>query len=261
MMKEQINLPSSLIVENKVGWRRGILLILALFVLLNLPWLINYRELYRQEGVFAAISAEYAENPWNPSEGITAKAHGVMLNNAWPLYPAVVSILFNWMPMENALRVVSLTMLGVLALLAGIAAASRSDFRAGMVASCCCIGTLFAMDKGLFGGPETMAACFLFAAQLLFFHYGSRYADWNSAWIAAAIFLSLGFLTAGPVIILFFIFPLIFLRRPLSFSGKFRTPGFLAGSILLALVVLVWLFPFSMNLQSYSRYDGAKGDK
>ena len=44
-MKEQINLPSSLIVENKVGWRRGILLILALFVLLNLPWLINYREL------------------------------------------------------------------------------------------------------------------------------------------------------------------------------------------------------------------------
>lgn len=251
-MKEEQVLPISLKLENRIGIRQGVLLAVVMFLLVGLPWVIGNMELFRQEGVYAAIAAEYADNQWDPADGITAKAHGVILDDAWPLYPAVTALLYRFMPMEMALRVLSILMLGFLSLLVGIATALRSNKRAGLVAACCCCGTIFAMDKGVFGGPAAMAACFLLLAQLLFFHYGSRYADWNSAWIAAAIFLSLGFVTAGPVVVIFFIFPLLFLRRPLSFAGKFRTPGFWAGLILLLIVVLTWAYPFGINFRIYA---------
>ncbi|MBR7130532.1 MAG: hypothetical protein IKC82_00895 [Lentisphaeria bacterium] len=257
-MKQQELLPQSLILETRGGVCRGILLAAALFIFLTLPWLISRPELFRQEGIFAAIAAEYTDNLWDPYEGITAKAHNVMLSDAWPLYPAVVSLFYRLMPMESALRLVSVLMLGVLSLLAGITAAIRSGKLAGVVAGVFCFSTVFTLSNGIWGGPETMAACFLFAAQLLFFHYGSRYADWNSAWISAAIFLSLGFLTAGPVVIIFFIFPLVFLRRPLSFAGKFRTPGFLAGVILLLIVVLAWALPIGLNWRQYAGNSGVE---
>lgn len=101
-----------------------------------------------------------------------------------------------------------------------------------------------------------MAGCFLFAAQILFFHYGSRLADWNSAWVSAAILLTLGFLTAGPVVILFFAVPLLFLRRPLSSVAKYRTPGFVAGIILLAVVVIGWGLPLELALRQYAVESG-----
>ena len=246
-------LPLSLRLEKRVSFRRGIVLVAVLFAVLFLPWVIGSHELFRQEGIFAAIAADYVEHQWVPSAGITAQAHNMPHSDVWPLYPAVVSVLYRCgLPMENALRVVSVTMLGILALLTGFAVGTRCGKRSGLVAACCCLGTLYTLEKGVYGGPETMAACFLLAAQLLFFHYGSRLANWNSAWIASAVLLSLGFLTCGPTVLLFFAMPLLFLRRPLSFAGKFRTPGFLIGLILLLSVVLAWAYPFGFSLRHYA---------
>ena len=257
-MSEKNILPQSLILENRIGIRRGIFIVLLLFLFIFLPWLMGNQELFRQEGVFAAIAAEYADGTEFAVNGVSASAHHQILRDAWPLYPAVVSLFARWFSMETALRSVSVVMLGILSLLAGINTAIRSNKRSGLVAALCCFGTLFALDKGINGGPETMAACFLLAAQLLFFHYGSRHADWNSAWIASAIFLSLGFLTIGPVVILFFVFPLLFLRRPLSFSGKFRSPGFLAGFILLLSTVIGWLLPLGLDWRHYAYSSGVE---
>ena len=248
-MKNQEILPLTLRLENKIKNRTSLLILAIMFALLFIPWLTGRRELFRQEGLYAAVSANYVDSQWAPAAGISARAHNVAHRDVWPLYPLTVSALYRMgVPMESALRIISTSMLGILSLLAGIAAGKRSGIRAGIVAAGCCFGTIFALEKSTCGGPETMAACFLLAAQLLFFHYGSRFADWNSAWISAALCLALGFLTAGPLVIIFFAVPLIFLRRPLSYSGKFRTPGFLAGAVLLALVVLTWAFPFGMNL-------------
>ena len=248
-MKNMEILPVTLRAENKISTRTALLMLALLFLLLFVPWMSSKRELFRQEGLYAAVTANYVDNNWTPAAGITAQAHNVAHNDVWPLYPLTVSGLYRLgVPMESALRIVSVAMLGILSLLAGIAAGKRGGVRAGIVAAGCCFGTIFALEKSVCGGPESMAACFLLIAQLLFFHYGSRFADWNTAWLAAAFFLALGFLTAGPVVILFFAFPLVFLRRPLSYSGKFRTPGFLVGVILLILVVLVWAYPFGMNL-------------
>ncbi len=255
-MNEKL-LPPSMIVENRTGIRLGILLVTALFLLTFLPWLGTERELLKQEGLFAAIASEYVENGRTLKDGIAATAHHQIVEGAYPLYPTMVSMLLRMgVPMESSLRIIPVVMLGVLSLLAGIAAGTRSNFRAGVVAACCCFGTWFALEKAVIGGPETMAACFLFSAQLLFFHYGSRLADWNSAWIAAAILVSLGFLTAGPVVVLFFAVPLIFLRRPLSSSEKFRTPGFVAGAVLLTVIVASWALPIGLALRQYAVESG-----
>ena len=256
-MSEGDMLSPALAAERRVGLRHGLLIVAALFLLIALPWLICNQELSRQEGLFAAITAEFSTSSWQPEQGLIVRAHHQPVSDAWPLYPAVVSLLCRaGMPVENALRTVSVVMLGLLSLLAGAAAGMRSGKTAGLVAGCCCFSTVFAMQKSVIGGPETMAAFFLFSAQLLFFHYGSRRADWNSAWIASAILVSLGFLAAGPLVVAFFVVPLIFLRRPLSFSGKFRTPGFAAGIILLGVVVLAWAFPFGTALRQYAVKSG-----
>ena len=256
-MEDNVILPQTLRIENRTRARWGLLLTAALFLLLFLPWLSAERELFRQEGFFAAIAAECVESDRTLTDGITATAHHAMMDDAFPLYPLVVSLFYRCgVPMETALRLVGVLMLGVLSLLAALAAGTRSNFRAGLVAGCCCFGTLFAFEKGPVGGPETLAACFLFSAQLLFFHYGSRLADWNSAWIAAAILLSLGFLSAGPVVILFFALPLVFLRRPLSSSSKFRTAGFAAAALLIGVVILSWALPLEFALRSYAAESG-----
>ena len=166
--------------ERLPSFWQGFLILFFSFVLIYGLWMTPARELFRQEGVFAAIAAEYADNLWNPADGITAKAHNVMLSDAWPLYPAVVSLFYRFMPMESALRLVSVVMLGSLSLLSGITAALRCNKRAGLVAAVCCFGSFFVFDQGIWGGPEAMAGCFLLSAQLLFFHYGSRYA-WRFA--------------------------------------------------------------------------------
>ena len=111
-MKEEQVLPISLKLENRIGIRQGVLLAVVMFLLVGLPWVIGNMELFRQEGVYAAIAAEYADNQWDPADGITAKAHGVILDDAWPLYPAVTALLYRFMPMEMALRVLSILMLG-----------------------------------------------------------------------------------------------------------------------------------------------------
>ena len=229
----------------------------GIFVLIFSFWLLPNWELFRDEGFFAAAASEFAAGDGAVKKGLTASAHHVILDNAWPLYPFTVSLFYRLgLPMESALRLVSVLMLGILSLIAGITAKIRCNSRAGIVAGCCCFGTIFALSKGFVGTPEVMAGVFLLTAQLLFFHYGSRLASWNSAWISAAVFVSLGFLTAGPVVILYFAFPLLFLRRPLSSGKKYSTPGFAAGLFLLGIVVAAWALPAGLALHQYAVESG-----
>ena len=138
-MSDMEVLPRSLVLENRgrpVMWLAAVGM---LFLLLFLPWLDSGRELFRQEGLFAAIASEYVESGNYFSEGMSASAHHVVVDDAFPLYPMVVSLVHRLgVPMESALRAVSIFFLSLLSLLVGITAASRSNFRAGVVAACCC---------------------------------------------------------------------------------------------------------------------------
>ena len=84
-MSEKNILPQSLILENRLGIRRGVFIVLLLFLFVFLPWLTGQQELYRHEGVFAAIAAEYTDGTEFAVNGISASAHHQILRDAWPL--------------------------------------------------------------------------------------------------------------------------------------------------------------------------------
>ncbi len=220
----------------------GVLILVVAFVVLYQPWQLGIRELTRQEGLYAVVSSEL--NPTIP----IATAHGVAVSKVFPLFPAMASLfrLLTDMPMELSLRLVSVMMLGLSAVIVYFAATSERSQRAGMVATAMYIGSFWVIEKGSDGYPATMSAFFLLSAQLLFFQYGIRKTNWDLAWIFAALLLVAGFYTGGGSIILYFVFPMFFFRRPLSVRSKFRKPGFPIGVVLLSIAVLVWVAQFGV---------------
>ena len=236
------HLPESLLIENRTSPLRGILWALVFFILFFAFW-IGGRELFRQEGLYASCAQEF-------TFGAPVSAHGVIQRDVPPLFPAMASALNKLgMPMAHSLRLISITMLGLWSLLAASVVARRRNIRAGLVTFLCCTGTVFAMGKGIDGIPATTSAFFLLAGQLSFFHFGNRLANWNKAWMTTAFMWILAFLTGGPVILLYCIVPLFFLRRPLSVSSKFNTPGFFAAGALMIFTVAWRILETGYDLQ------------
>ena len=219
-------------------WPAFLLLALA-FVVIYLPWISPDRELFRQEDLLAVEAMEFSPRVW------VVTAHNVAIKNAAPLFPVAASLLHTWgIPIESALRGISLFMLAAGAVVVYFAAASQRSSKAGLVASAVYLTSLFSMEKAIDGVPTTTSAFFLLSAQLVFFYYGVRRANWNKAWILATILVSLGFLSGGLPVLVYFITPMFFFRRPLSVRSKFKKPGFAAAVILLCGVLALLLVPY-----------------
>ena len=109
----------------------GVLILLVVFLAVHEPWMLGMRELFRQEGFYAVQAAEF-----QPSSTLVT-AHGVAVQDAFPLYPALSGLLMRGcgIPVEIALRAVSLLMLAAGAVLTYFAAASERSCRAGLVAA------------------------------------------------------------------------------------------------------------------------------
>lgn len=245
-MKSDLLLPQSLIKENSVSIRQALLLIAIVILWVYLPFLRYGGELSAHEGFYAVCADEY-------SPGLLVRANGEVQSQVWPLYPALVSLVHHCgVPLVISLRLVSMLMLFAWGALAAFAVWMRRDMRAGMIAFCCCCGTFFVLRQGTVGGPETLSAFLLLSAQLLFFHFGNRKANWHKAWLFSSIFLSLAFLSGGFLMLLYFAFPILFFRRPLSGQRKFRVPGFFIGMLLIVAVVLAWGFYTGLALREYA---------
>ena len=244
-------------IENRTNQFQSIIWPLAFFILFFAFW-IGGRELFRQEGLYASCAREFIP-------GIPVTAHGVIQKDVPPLFPALVSMLNRLgISMECALRLLSIIMLGAWSLLAALVTAKRRNIRSGVVTFLCCCGTVFAMGKGIDGTPATMTAFFLLAGQLSFFHFGNRLANWNKAWLSASLLWILAFLSGGQIVLLYCFVPILFLRRPLSVSSKFNTPGFLAACILFLLTASLWLVVIGGNFnlellpETFSNWDNLK---
>lgn len=239
------NIVAALYNENRIGPVISLIIAGAVLLLCVVLCFLGDRELARAEGLYATSATEY-------TPGLTTTAHSVIQTKVHPLYPALVSLVrHSCLPMETALRSVSLFMLIAWAALAGFAAAGRRNYRAGIVTFLFCLTSIFFLDKGGDGGPETLTAFFLLCAQLTFFYFGSRKANWNLAWLTAGCALALAFLAGGFVAVLFFVFPILFLRRPLSLRSKYNTPGFAVGLLLLLLVITGWGLSTGLALREY----------
>ncbi len=217
----------------------GILILMAVFLVIFQPWQLGWRELFRVEGLYAALATEF-----DPG-AMMVTAHGMPIRESYPVYPALVRMLAvgAGLPMEFALRLVSMVMLAAGAAVVCVAAGSERSPRAGIVAAAMYMGTFLVLEKGVEGSSIPVGALILLSAQLLFFQYGIRKANWSAAWIFSLGLMAVGFLTDGFVLLLYFIFPLLFLRRPLSVKSKFKKPGFIVGCFLLGGTILAWNLP------------------
>ena len=228
--------------ESAVPIWLGTLLLAAAAAAIYLPWLNSGHELFRNESIQAVIAKEFSVSAPVPT------AHHVQLLSEGILFPAVSSLINRWsgLSMEISLRLVSLCMLIMTAVLAGFSASNRSA-RAGLAAAAVTVSSVLAIDKAAEGYPTTMNGFLLLSAQLVYFHYGMRKADWNLAWLLSAVLILLAFFSGGFRMLIYFIFPMFFFRRPLSVKSKFRKPGFIIAVILLSLAVSGYLLQFSLS--------------
>ena len=238
--------------ERKIGTFAGAAVLTAAFAALYCIWLFVGPELMRGEVVYAAAAAELS-----PKRPLVMTIHGWATPECMPLLPMAARLVcdLTGAPMESVLRGWSILMLGAGACLVYLAARSRHSARAGMVAAAM-YGTCFlALGTAIEGTPVTANAFFLGAAQLVFFFYGVRRSDWNRAWILSALLITLGFLSGGFMVLVFFVFPMFFFRRPMSVSSKFRRPGFAAAVVIVVLVALLWGGAYTSSPRQISLYD------
>ncbi|MEA4863417.1 MAG: hypothetical protein AB7F40_08190 [Victivallaceae bacterium] len=216
-----------------------VLFLAALFLLVFQPWQIGMKELYWQEGLNAAEALELNL----PSLAI--RAHGELLGSGYPLYPAAVRLLY-WLgvPMEFALRLLSVLPCFGVALWVFLLGRSAAGLGCGAVAAAAWITGNIVMEKTLDGYPEMAMIFFVTGGQFIWFTLWQHYNRPNLAWMAAAAFAVLAFLTAGFPALLYFAFPFIFMRRPLSVPQKLRKPGAAAGAVLIVLAVTAYLAPY-----------------
>ncbi len=226
--------------EKPMSCWAGLLLLLLAFAVLYQPWRLGERELFWNEGDYAVQAQEMDRSlP-------LAVAHGVALPNAFPFYPLLVSHLRAHCPisMELALRLVSVAAAAATALLVGGVAGRIRGATAGLAAAAMFLSTNLVVEKALDGYPTFLANFFLLAAQLVYFSFGMGRAAWNRAWLFAAVLLAGAFYAGGFWYLVYFIFPLIFLRRPLSVGRRWIRPGFALGCVILIGVILFWRLPY-----------------
>ena len=219
------------------------LLFLAGLILLHGVWLSPERELLRAESEYAVQAQEFDFS----TPAVTV--HHLPTLSGVPLFPAAASglLMLSGLPMETVLRSISLFMFAVGALLCGITAfRERQSASAGYVAAAVYLSSIVSLDKAANGTPVTTAALLLLSAQLAFFHYGIRKANWNAAWIASSGLICLGFLTGGLRVLIYFVFPMLFFRRPLSVKSKFQKPGFILALVLTGIILFAWIVSYAI---------------
>ena len=239
--------------ERTIDKWAGAAFLIAAFAVLYGFRLAGEPELFRSEVAYAAAAAEFS-----PRTPFLVKLHGWSTPECFPLFPMAAWLLrqaLPTLPMETILRGLSVLMLGAGAVLVYFAAASRRTCAAGLVAAAVYSTSFLALGTAVEGTPATANAFFLAAAQHVFFLYGVRRAEWNRAWLYSTLLVTLGFFSGGFTVLWFFVFPMLFFRRPLSVSSKFRRPGFAAAVAIVVLAALAWSGSFSSDLRQISPYE------
>jgi len=214
-----------------------VFLVLA-FLAIYSPFQLGTWELRWQEGRNAAIALEMPL--WPPS----TIAHGERMPYAHPVFPMLASFLEKaGLPIELALRLISVLSVAFLTILAWEAGRRAKDTQTAAVAAAMMFSSLVVVEKAMDGFPDFTAMLFLVSAWLSWFTFGVARGQWNRAWIVSFVFCSLAFHTGGWRSVALFLCPLFFMRRPMTVWPKLRKPGFAVGVALLAASVLLWALP------------------
>ena len=96
-----------LYVEQKWTKTTAVIVLIAAFLIIYLPWLSGSRELFREESLYAVETVEYGEN------SLQVTAHGMPVYSNAPLFPAICRLVWKTtgLPLELVMRGISMLML------------------------------------------------------------------------------------------------------------------------------------------------------
>lgn len=225
--------------EKVLKWYKAALLIACSFLMMYSPIQIGDRELYWREADYAAAATEMSMTM------PCTTAHGKILSDTYPLFPWLAAYFDRVLGIDTviALRLISVLSLAILTLIIWETGRHAAGIQAAAVAAAFMMSSNIVAEKTLDGYPNMTALLFLASAWFTWFTYGAVKGSWNMAWVISSFFCGLSFYANGWSSIIYFYFPLIFMRRPLTIWQKLRKPGFLAGLAIILFFVLMWGIP------------------
>ena len=217
-----------------------VLFLVFSFLIFFMPWNSGERELNWMEGYLAeqAVSLK-----WGPLPRV--EAHGEAIPNAFPLFPMLSGALIHaGLSPETALRLLSLLGLAGVAVLVFLVGRKFGGLAVAAPACAMLLGVVLVIDKTMDGYGNWLFILTVLGAHLSWFYYAAIRGDWNRAWLAGWCGCALGFAQAGGLAPVFFLGPLIFMRRPLGIFRRLKCPGFALGCGIFLLTVILWYLPY-----------------
>ena len=227
-------------------------LILAIAFLLIYPlWDIGLRDLFWDEGEYAAIVTELHSFPPD------GRAHGVLTFSFMPLYPLLVKgLTMLGLGMEFSLRLISVVSLAGLTVMVGIVGTRMAGVQAGAAAAAVMFTTVLTGEKAVEGYPQLLTVLLIFSGWLCWFFLGQFGGAWKLGWLTNGLFAGLAFYSGGWTALLYFLLPMMFLKRPFTPWRRLNNPGFPAGMLIILAFILLWLIPRWVPGQSTGTFFG-----
>lgn len=211
------------------------------FMIAFAPWTLGERDLGWREGYIIAQSMDMVFEPLP-----LVVAHGEAVPNAYPLFPLLAKgVCFAGCPVELSTRCLSLLgALGLAIVAFAVAFTTRKNLSCGACAAAIVMTSLLMIDKVPDGYSTTLFVLVIFSGHLLWYYYAALRGNWSRAWLIGFIACSVGFYLEGVVSLIFFLLPLIFMRRPLGIFSRLRNRGVVLGIGILAATTLLWYLPY-----------------
>ncbi len=224
--------------EKSLPFWNTLFILAAAFLLIYPLWKIGLRDLFWDEGEYAAIISEL--NTFPPD----ARAHGELISGYYPLFPLLAKgLTLLGCSVEFSLRFLSVASLAGLTVMVGIIGCRMAGLQAGAASASIMFTTLITAEKAVEGYPDMLLVLLIFSGWLLWFYLGQFGGSWNAGWLMVGLFAGLAFYCGGWKALIYFLVPMIFLKRPFTPWRRFNTAGFPAGILILLGFLLTWLIP------------------
>ena len=217
------------------------ILLTLVFLISYAPWQLGEHELSWREGY---VVAQAQGVQFDPLPVVTA--HGEAIPNVQPLLPLLARGLIELgCPAELSGRVLSLLALASLAVIVfTVTCRTRNCPAAGACAGAMLISSILALDKTQEGFANWLFVLIMFSGHLLWYYFAALRGEWSRAWLTGFAACALGFYLLGVLSLIFFLIPLVFMRRPLGIFSRLRERGVMFGIALLLLSALLWYLPY-----------------
>jgi len=224
--------------EHRITRNKCVLILLAAFLSLYMPFQFGARELRWDEVYYSQMALEM--NLLKPNTFV----HGEVIASNYPLFPWIVSVLYkSGAGLEFGLRVVSVLSIMTMGILVWLAGRRAGGLETAVVSASLLFSSFLVVEKGLDGYPNMLGMLFVLSGWIAWFTYGPARGNWDRAWLLSFLFCGLSFYTIGWSGVFIFSIPLVFMRRPMTIWSRLRKPGFFLGVACLACFILIWGIP------------------